>query len=464
MHNLDEYKNLYEYIIKVKSKSKRKDYKKKEIGKHLLKNVLEINKAKLIDLLDYANNNNLRGIIDIKTFWEVISKHREITLNIIDQNLDKPWNWYHISQHPNIKWSDIKNNINKNEYNWDYNGLSERKDLDLKYVTNNINKPWNWCSLSFNNINWDFVSKNLNKPWNWFYISQHPNIKWSDIKNNLDNPGCKWKWKYISNNPNINCKIINANLDKPWNWQVLSYNFKNITEEFLIKNLDKPWDFSQLVKHPNISYKTIINSDRLVKGLYIPFAQNPNFNFNLIDKVPPYFKYGWAEISQHPNIVWSDIINNPNFKWDWDYVSLNPNISFKIVSENLDRAWNWDFLSSHPNVEVTDIIDTFYDKRYKWNPKYVSKNPNITWTIIKNNIRSNKAIKWYWVDLLNNDNYNSFYFISENHEKKLVRQFLDKCWLELINKVCRPDRLFNWNEFACDEFPEEYKNECCKNK
>jgi len=84
-------------------------------------------------------------------------------------------------------------------------------------------------------------------------------------------------------------------------------------------------------------------------------------------------------------------------------------------------------------------------------------NPNISWDNIKNNLN-----KWKWDKLVNNQFSYHPYFRSEHYKKKLVRQFLDNCWLELINKACRPDRIFNWNEYACDEFPEDYRLEYSK--
>jgi hypothetical protein len=33
---------------------------------------------------------------------------------------------------------------------------------------------------------------------------------------------------------------------------------------------------------------------------------------------------------------------------------------------------------------------------------------------------------------------------------------------ELISKACHPDRIFNWNEDFCIDYPEEYNLECEK--
>jgi hypothetical protein len=37
-------------------------------------------------------------------------------------------------------------------------------------------------------------------------------------------------------------------------------------------------------------------------------------------------------------------------------------------------------------------------------------------------------------------------------------------YCELIERTCTPARLFQWNEGAAEEFPEEYLKECTKYK
>lgn len=40
---------------------------------------------------------------------------------IIKDNSDKPWDWYHLSQNPNITWDIVEANLDKP---WDLIGLS----------------------------------------------------------------------------------------------------------------------------------------------------------------------------------------------------------------------------------------------------------------------------------------------------------------------------------------------------
>ena len=50
----------------------------------------------------------------------------------------------------------------------------------------------------------------------------------------------------------------------------------------------------------------------------------------------------WRNISQHPNITWEIIQNNPNKNWKWFNISCNPNITLDIIKNNPDKDWDWD--------------------------------------------------------------------------------------------------------------------------
>ena len=45
-------------------------------------------------------------------------------------------------------------------------------------VQENLNKPWNYEELSKNNnITWEIVQENLDKPWNYKELSKNQNIE-----------------------------------------------------------------------------------------------------------------------------------------------------------------------------------------------------------------------------------------------------------------------------------------------
>ena len=121
--------------------------------------------------------------------------------------------------------------------------LSIEKEWSNKFwnlIQDNLDKSWDWNYISSNpNITMDIIQENPDNPWDWSGISNNPNITIDFIKENIEKP---LEWKYISLNPNITMDIIQENLNLPWNWEYITWN-KNITINFIKKNVNKDWDW-----------------------------------------------------------------------------------------------------------------------------------------------------------------------------------------------------------------------------
>ena len=75
--------------------------------------------------------------------------------------------------------------------------LSELTPL-WRLIQANPDKPWEWYYISQNpNITWQIIQDNLDNPWDWRGISTNPNITWQIVQ---DNPDKYWDWGYISQN------------------------------------------------------------------------------------------------------------------------------------------------------------------------------------------------------------------------------------------------------------------------
>ena len=82
-----------------------------------------------------------------KLSWRNLSRNPNITMNMIKDNPDKPWDWDNISSNPNIT-------------------------MDM--ISDNPDKPWNWKCISRNpNLTIDIITKNPDKPWDWFSVCQN---------------------------------------------------------------------------------------------------------------------------------------------------------------------------------------------------------------------------------------------------------------------------------------------------
>jgi len=117
-----------------------------------------------------------------KLDWDSISRNPNITMEIIENNLDKSWNWKYISMNPNITMEIIENNPDK-PWKWGYNGISRNPNITMKFINDNPNKSWDWNCISKNpNITIkEFIRNNPSKTWNWMGLSEHKFIKEKEL-------------------------------------------------------------------------------------------------------------------------------------------------------------------------------------------------------------------------------------------------------------------------------------------
>ena len=56
---------------------------------------------------------------------------------------------------------------------FDFGLLSSNPNITFDIVEKYINKPWDWEKLSYNpNLTFDIVEKYINKPWDWYELSK----------------------------------------------------------------------------------------------------------------------------------------------------------------------------------------------------------------------------------------------------------------------------------------------------
>ena len=123
--------------------------------------------------------------------------------------------------------------IEKYDVDWDFGFLTS-------FVSSNFikdNRPWNWQSLSIiSKI--QFIEENISFPWDWNLVSQNKNLTVEFIKKHMDKP---WDWQEVS----TNIKLTTLDPDIPWSWSGLSLN-KSLTGEMFLKHVDKDWNYDRL--------------------------------------------------------------------------------------------------------------------------------------------------------------------------------------------------------------------------
>lgn len=265
-----------------------------------------------------------------------------------------------------IKCEYIKKIKNKNEDENDDNVDNDDNDEEMKkFITkyieynNNIMKE-NFMELAFNKI------------------SLFNNITIDCVKKLMNEDGWKWDWGCISSHNNITYDIIKSNPELPWTYEGILAN-KNIK-------------FEELKDY-------IIEKNKLNKDNWIEEIKNKEKNILMSGE-----SISLNILLQNKSITENDILNNMELDWSGKFLSANQNISWQFIIDRPNWDWNYNMLFSRPNTTWDEIIkygemlfDNFNKKNIlsnfnKSTVNEISKNKNITWNIIKNNINE----PWDW--------------------------------------------------------------------
>ena len=351
------------------------------------------------------NNSDLHNLScfcncsKIKYNIQTLSRNKNITWNIIKNNLDIKWNWTELSKHDNISIDIIKNN---QSHPWDYfNGVSKNKNLTSDFVENMNNITWNYYVFTWDfNKNFNFVKDNLNKNWNWLHISS--NIDLDKIKKYPEMP---WNKMGVSLNKKIDISFIkNFNNLILWGAPGLSSNssFKWFwVEEFPNKN----WDYYMISKLVDLN-----NFDKI-----------PNIKENIMS------------ICFNKNLTWKYIKSNPQIKWDYDIISYNKTVNWKIINENSKLFKNYYYISCNKNI----TFDIFYNNINKeWDYFNLFKHIDFDWENLSklenlfydknNNLDCNNLRCIYEYILFNN---------MDGFKKKLINKKFNELKILVLNKI-----------------------------
>ena len=120
--------------------------------------------------------------------------------------------------------------------------MSQHFGLDFEYVKNNLDKQWNWSHISRNySVKWKYIQNNPDLPWDWRQVSSNYNIDLNILKNNMDKP---WDFKKLSINEKIDLNFIKEHSNKNWSNKFLGMkefriDFKDekkkVLEKFIVK-------------------------------------------------------------------------------------------------------------------------------------------------------------------------------------------------------------------------------------
>lgn len=114
--------------------------------------ILQSISLETIELLMKLNTPNITE----RTDWLAMSANPNIK-DILRHN-QHHMNWYYVSKNSSITIADVEDNP---DFTWSIKGLSLNPNLQLKYVENHMNLPWDWDGIAENTFGLDY--KNFEK-------------------------------------------------------------------------------------------------------------------------------------------------------------------------------------------------------------------------------------------------------------------------------------------------------------
>lgn len=291
-------------------------------------------------------------------FQHYIHYNPNITMKIVKENPDFPWDGNRLSYNESMSW----NVVLSNPYiNWDWERLAmsiwctpkqfvsasfhiQHKFLDCyEQFVINPNVDANWMRRVFNrpkqhvcNVFMDTEQQmceaaenhRTNTPCRCDYNS-HATGKIIDMY-----PDLTWDYDLLSSNKNITFEYIRKHLDKPWNWRRLSYN-TTIPLWFILQNPTKDWsrcflkhiDFHEITEH----YDEIMSLP-CMKEAYI---------------------FHWIEMN--PSLSWEIALAYPQFRWSYPCIASMSDMSVerhKYVTKELQQ---W-FMNSDLKQELMSVL------------------------------------------------------------------------------------------------------------
>ena len=82
----------------------------------------------------------------------------------------------------------------------------------------------------------------------------------------------------------------------------------------------------------------------------------------LIEKYPDKpWEWGYAGISNNPNLTIEIIEKYPSKPWDWTEISSSQNITMEILEKYPDKDWDFQAISYNPNLTI-DFLNIVYGR------------------------------------------------------------------------------------------------------
>ena len=237
-----------------------------------------------------------------------LSFNPNITIEVLDRYIDRPWSWDFISSNSALT---VEILLKYRDKPWNIESVCANPSITLEMIEQ-YNLPINFIGLSRNpSLTLDFILKHINEDWNFSSISEHIHLTF-DIVEKLEK---YLDLYYLSLNPSLTIEIVDICFKKfkdTLNWYGISKN-PSITIEMVISRPYLPWVIEALSKNPSITMdivETYTNIEWCDKGLCL----NPNLTLKAIEKRKLY-RY-LHRISENP-FLFDDTLFNRHITRDF---------------------------------------------------------------------------------------------------------------------------------------------------
>lgn len=363
--------------------------------------------------------------------WSVLSQNTRINADEYYLSyFGKKWDWDYISQYSRFLISrngKIKIHALKNFQRLiKFDALSLRANIGIdNNLVNDFSKEnWDFAVLSSIDTvtpNQTFLRKYAHKNWDWQKLSERKDLK-VEIKKDeegkaisekfindllLEFQNKDWNWQFLSTRKDIrfDFEFIKVFADKNWNYQVLAKNPQTVwttelIEFFLQNNIQLDWNyisennqalFSSLDRLESV--KQFLNWDKLSNNSKITITEDSLERFKdcwnwMILSVNRGFVLTENLIEKYKNRLFfplltkrQDVLSNPavfiKFKeqdWDWDFLSTEF-FADKIAEDvltvtTLSNKINWSKLSSCRNLHLTEELVLQFEDYWDFSKLY----------------------------------------------------------------------------------------------
>ncbi len=313
--------------------------------------------------------------------YSALSRHPELTLEIIRKLPGKSWDIYELSVHPGLWKAGLRLG---SPTAWSANPA-----VTIEYVKSHPDVSWNMTLFSQNlSVTWATISRNPDMDWDYFAFSTGPNMTWMVA---FRHPYLPWNYLHMLKHvalpdcPRCALKIfcavdavastageiraaISANPGVTWK---LLHTW--ITEDIWIH-----WDIESLYSRLSLTdpgelgyaMKLVGTAAASTKEIMYGLSRNPTLTWDIILSFQAEAAMNGQElpwkydvIGGLPGITWDIIAAHPELFNNYYWISKNPNITMSHIQSRPKAVWNYTLLSQSPNIM----------------PEDTEKNPKIPW-------------------------------------------------------------------------------------